>query len=58
MRWENTGYCYISAVSHGTINILIVFSVNFIFHKLFFLSQKWFMQSTLEIYLNVMSEPW
>lgn len=31
---EHTGYCSNSAISHKTISILIVFSVNFIFQKL------------------------
>lgn len=33
---KHTGYCSNTAISHGTINLLIVFSVNFIFHKVFF----------------------
>lgn len=34
---KHTGYCSNTAISHGTNNILIVFSVNFLFHKVFFL---------------------
>lgn len=52
-----TGYCSNSAISHGSINMLIVFTVNFIFQNLF-LPQKWFMQNILEICMNVMPEPW